>query len=225
MRIGKRGESVKLKVKGMIIDLDGTLVDSRDAYREALAKALEKFDVKKFSPTLVLEIPRRLEQNLPIKDLLPGINIEKFLKTYLEAYYRVAEDKAKLLPNIQKTLKILSRKARLALLTMRYVTSESIEKWLEKVDLVRYFQCIATALNTRFPKPSPKALDECAKRLGVDVGECAIVGDSTTDIKAGKNAGAKTVAVLSGIFAREELEKEKPDLIVKDICELPNFLD
>ncbi|MEM2946910.1 MAG: HAD family hydrolase [Candidatus Bathyarchaeia archaeon] len=216
---------MKLKVKGIIIDLDGTLVDSREAYREALAKALEKFDVKKFSPSLVLEIPRRLEQNLPIKDLLPRVNIEEFLKAYLKAYYRVAENKAKLLPNTQKTLKTLSGKARLALLTMRYVPCESIEKWLEKVGLARYFQCVVTALNTQFPKPSPKALDDCAKKLSVDVSECAIVGDSTTDIKAGKNAGAKTVAVLSGIFAREELEREKPDLIIKDICELPNFLD
>lgn len=223
--MAKEAKSMKLKVKGIIIDLDGTLVNSRDAYREALAKALEKLEVKKFSPSLVLEIPRRLEQNLPIKDLLPRVNIEKFLKAYLEAYYRVAEDKAKLLPNTQKTLRTLSRKARLALLTMRYVPCENIKKWLEEAGLARYFQCIVTALNTKFPKPSPKALDDCAKRLGVDVGECAIVGDSTTDIKAGKNAGARTVAVLSGIFSREELEREKPDLIIKDICELPNFLD
>ncbi|MEM3616555.1 MAG: HAD family hydrolase [Candidatus Bathyarchaeia archaeon] len=215
---------MKLKVKGIIIDLDGTLVDSREAYCEALAEALEKLGMKEFDHYLILEIPRRLEQNLPIKDLLPKINIEKFLEAYLKAYYRLAEDEANVLPNMQKTLERLSRKARLALLTMRYVPCENIVKWLEKVDLAKYFQCVVTALNTQFPKPSPKALVDCAKRLGVEVGECAIVGDSVTDIKAGKNAGAKTVAVLSGIFTKEELEKEKPDLIIKDIGELLGFL-
>jgi phosphoglycolate phosphatase-like HAD superfamily hydrolase len=35
----------------------------------------------------------------------------------------------------------------------------------------------------------------------------------------------KTIAVLSGIFTKEELEKEKPDLILKSISELPDFLD
>ncbi|MEM1551171.1 MAG: HAD family hydrolase [Candidatus Bathyarchaeia archaeon] len=215
---------MKLKVKGIIIDLDGTLVDSREAYHEALAKALAKLGVKEFNPSLILEIPRRLEQNLPIKDLLPKINIEKFLEAYLEAYYRIAEDKAKLLPNTQKTLEMLSRKARLALLTMRYVPCENIGKWLEKVGLAKYFQCVVTALNTSFPKPSPKALVDCAERIGVKVGECAIVGDSVADIKAGKNAGAKTVAVLSGIFTREELENEKPDLIIRNFSELPKFL-
>ncbi|MEM1539971.1 MAG: HAD family hydrolase [Candidatus Bathyarchaeia archaeon] len=215
---------MKLKVKGIIIDLDGTIVDSREVYREALERALEKLDVKNFNSNLILEIPRRLEQNLPIKDLLPKIDVEKFLRVYLEAYYRIAEEKAKPLPNIQKTLETLSRKARLALLTMRYVPYESVGKWLEKVGLAKYFQCVVTALNTRFPKPSPKALIDCAERLGIEVGKCAIVGDSITDIKAGKSAGAKTVAVLSGIFTREELENEKPDLIIREISELPNFL-
>jgi phosphoglycolate phosphatase-like HAD superfamily hydrolase len=51
------------------------------------------------------------------------------------------------------------------------------------------------------------------------------VGDSVADVRAGKNAGAKTIAVLSGIFTREELEKEKPDLIINDINELPSFLE
>lgn len=216
---------MKLKVKGIIIDLDGTLTDSREAYLEALAKALETFGIKNFDPDLALEIPRRLEQNLPIEDLLPKINVEKFLKAYLEAYYRLAKDKAKLLPNAQKTLEKLSGKAKLALLTMRYVPCKNIEKWLEKVGLAKYFQCVVTALNTWFPKPSPRALVECAKRLGVEVGECAIVGDSVADVRAGKNAGAKTIAVLSGIFTREELEKEKPDLIINDINELPSFLE
>jgi len=215
---------MKLKVKGIIIDLDGTLVDSREAYHEALEKALQKLGVKEFNPGLILEIPRRLEQNLPIKDLMPKINVEKFLEIYLKAYYRIAEDKAKLLPNTKETIEKLSGKAKLALLTMRYVPCENIGRWLERVGLAKYFQCVVTALNTQFPKPSPKALVDCAKRLGVEAGECAIVGDSVIDVKAGKNAGAKTVAVLSGIFTKEELEREKPDLIIKDIRELPNFL-
>jgi len=215
---------MKLKVKAIIIDLDGTLVDSREAYHEALAIALQKLGVKEFDPGLILEIPRRLEQNLPIKDLMPKINVEKFLEIYLEAYYRIAEDKAKPLPNTQETLEKLSGKAKLAILTMRYVPCKKIGKWLEGVGLAKYFQCVVTALNTRFPKPSPKALVDCAERLGVEAGECAIVGDSVTDVRAGKNAGAKTVAVLSGIFTKEELEREKPDLIIRDIRELPNFL-
>jgi len=55
--------------------------------------------------------------------------------------------------------------------------------------------------------------------------DCVIVGDSVVDVKAGKSAGAQTVAVLSGLYSKEELARESPDLILKDISELPVFLD
>jgi len=41
------------------------------------------------------------------------------------------------------------------------------------------------------------------------------VGDSVCDIRAGKAAGAKTAAVLSGLFSCAELAREHPDLILK----------
>jgi phosphoglycolate phosphatase-like HAD superfamily hydrolase len=51
------------------------------------------------------------------------------------------------------------------------------------------------------------------------------VGDSISDIRAGKSAGATTVGVLSGIYSRKELEREKPDLILESVNFLPDFLE
>lgn len=214
-----------LMVKGALIDLDGTIVDSREAYSEALKRAFTTLGVKEFNPTIALEIPRRLEQNLPINKLISEVNIEKFLETYLTAYYKITGKKTKPLPNVSKTLEKLSRRLKLALFTMRHVPKENIKREMEKFGLAKYFHCIVTALDTRFPKPSPKAILECSQKLGVATSECVIIGDSVTDIRAGKNAGAKTVAVLSGIFSREELERENPDLILKDINEILGFLN
>jgi phosphoglycolate phosphatase-like HAD superfamily hydrolase len=55
--------------------------------------------------------------------------------------------------------------------------------------------------------------------------ECVVVGDSVADIRAGKNGGARTVGVLSGIFSRQELERENPDLIIESVKELPDYLE
>lgn len=217
-------EKPKLQVKGIIIDLDGTLVDSRQAYLEALKIAFTAIGQKTVSIEIVTEIPRRLEQNLPISNLMDNVDVEKFLRVYLETYYNSTATKTKPLPNVTETLKKLSGKARLALVTMRCVPRDKVEEELEKFGLAKYFQTVITAVDGCLPKPSPEALFKGARQLGVDIGECAVVGDSVADVRAGKNAGAATVAVLSGIFAREELEKEKPDLILKSINELPNFL-
>jgi phosphoglycolate phosphatase len=216
-------KNTKLKVKAIILDLDGTIVDSKEAYLEAVKTAFAATGQTMINTKTVIEIPKRLEQNLPINDIVKT-DTQKFLEIYLKTYYQTTT-KAKPIPNIKDTIEKLSKKAKLALITMRYVPKESIIKELETLGLAKYFQYVTTTLDTSNPKPSPEALIKYAKHLGIQTCECAIVGDSIVDVKAGKNAGAKTVAVLSGIFSREELEREKPDLILENVNQLPDFIE
>ena len=218
-------EKVRLKVKGILLDLDGTIVDSTKAYSEAAKAAFAAMGRKTVDAKTVMEVPRRLEQDLSISSIITGGDVRKFLDVYLNAYYQVISLKAKPMPGVSETLRKLSQKTKLALITMRYIPKEEVIKELQKFDLAEYFQVVMTALDTPRPKPSPEALIECAKRLGVQVRECAVVGDSVADARAGKTAGMITIAVLSGIFTKEELEKEKPDLILKSISEIPDFLE
>jgi HAD superfamily hydrolase (TIGR01509 family) len=216
----------KLKVKAIFFDLDGTIVDSRKAYQAAMKTALTKMGKQKtIDAKFATEIPKRLEQNLPIGDLIEGNDANKFLKEYLKAYYESTAANAKPIRSISEVLERLSHRAKLALVTMRCVPREKVIEELEKFGLARYFQAVITALDTHSPKPSPEALLKCAEQLRVEIRKCAVVGDSVADIKAGKNAGAKTVAVLSGIFSRQELIRENPDLILKSVKELPDFLE
>jgi HAD superfamily hydrolase (TIGR01509 family) len=218
-------EKPKLKAKGILFDLDGTILDSKEAYLEAVKTAFKTVGQRMIDAKIVIEIPKRIEQNLPIKDLLEGIDVKKFLDIYLDAYYQATSTKTKPIPEISHALKKLSKKAKLALITMRYVPKEKVASELEKFGLAKYFKYVITALDTHNPKPSPDALIKCAKQLDIQMHECVVVGDSVADIKAGKTAGIKTIAVLSGIFSREELEREKPDLILESANELPDFLE
>ena len=214
----------KLKVKGILFDLDGTIVDSKEAYVEAARTAFEAGGQAPPETRVALEIPRRLEQNLPISDIVKG-DTRSFLNVYLKTYYKVTKIKTKPIPNVQSTMEILSRRAKLALITMRFVPKTAVLEELEQFGLIGYFTYVVTAVDTHKPKPSPEALIKAVKALDVNMCDCVIVGDSVTDVRAGKAAGAMTVAVLSGLFSREELAKEKPDLILKDVTELPEFLD
>jgi len=95
---------------------------------------------------------------------------------------------------------------------------------LKRLGLTGYFKFIVTSQDVEEPKPSPQAFVKAANQLGVSIHDCAVVGDSTVDIQAGKSAGAKTIAVLTGLFSREELKKHKPDLITQNINSLPDIL-
>ncbi|MEM3576984.1 MAG: HAD family hydrolase [Candidatus Bathyarchaeia archaeon] len=216
---------IKLRAKAILLDLDGTIVDSREAYLEALKSAFKAIGKELADEEVALEIPKRLEQSLPINDLIGGVDAQKFLEVYLKSYYRVTATKTKLMPKLSETLDKLSMKAKLALITMRHVPKGKVIAELERLGLSKYFQYVVTALDTRDPKPSPEALIRCAEQLCVKTCECIVVGDSVADIRAGKRAGAKTVAVLTGIFSLEELEAEKPDLIIENIAKLPDFIE
>ena len=171
---------------------------------------------------LLWRSPEDLEKRQSINGII-NLDVKQFLNAYLQGFYLVAPQKTRLFPNVSSTLKTLSQKAKLALITMRYVPKQDIRKELEYFGISEYFTHVVTALDVK-PKPSPQALIECVKALDVDICDCIIAGDSVNDVRAGKAAGAKTVAVLSGIFSCEELAMESPDLILADVTELPNYV-
>ncbi len=82
---------------------------------------------------------------------------------------------------------------------MRHAPSEAIIKELECFGISKYFTHVVTAMDTSKPKPSPEALIKCVEALDVEMCSCIIAGDSVNDVRAGKAAGAATVAVLSGL--------------------------
>ena len=214
----------KLKAKGIFLDLDGTIVDSTGAYIEAARITFHALGKRAPEPKNLLEIPRRIEQRRPIDDLTQG-DTKQFMATYLKAYYSVTEAQTKLVPNVATTLQILYERSKLALITMRHRPNQVIYKELDYLGIAKYFSQIVTAMDTPQPKPSPQALLQCAKNFKLELKDCIIAGDSINDVRAGKAAGAKTVALLSGLYQKEELAKEKPDLILPDINALPRFIE
>jgi len=214
---------VSLTSKCIFLDLDGTLVDSTEAYFEAARASFKAIGQAPPTNETALEIPRRLEQGYSINDITNG-ETKKFLKTYMKTYYLVTPQKTRLIPNVSATLEALSSKNTLALVTMRHVPRLTIVRELDYFGISRFFTRIVTAMDSCKPKPSPEALLNSAEALDVKISDCLIVGDSVNDVRAGRAAGAQTVAVLSGLFACEELAREKPDLILEDITALPDFI-
>ena len=216
-------DMTKLKAKAILFDLDGTIVDSRDAYLEAAKTAFQTVGLEPPTMQTALQIPKMLEQNLPINDLAHA-NITRFLDVYLRTFYAVTEMKTKPIPNIHAALENLQQKAKLALITMRNVPNSAVAKDLQQFGLAQYFTYILTARDTRKPKPSPEALIKALKAIDVQICDCTIVGDSVIDVNAGKAAGARTVAVLSGLYTKQELDKLNPDLILENATQLPSCI-
>ncbi|MCL2135483.1 MAG: HAD family hydrolase [Candidatus Bathyarchaeota archaeon] len=213
----------KFKPKCIFLDLDGTIVDSRQAYIEAAKNGFQAIGQYQPEMKVVLEIPKRIEQGLDLDDLICG-DLVKFKTVYLQSYHAFTEEKTKLLPNVSETIEVLSLKTKLALLTMRHIPNQVVVKELNNLGIGKYFSSVMTAFDTVQPKPSPEAIFKCIEKFGVELCDCLIVGDSVNDVRAGKAAGINTIGLLSGLYFYEELEKECPDMILSDLTELPKVM-
>ena len=74
-------------------------------------------------------------------------------------------------------------------------------------------------------KPDPDLFVAAAEKLGVDIGESIVVGDSVWDLLAARRAKALGVGVLSGGYGQDELERAGAYRVYQDPYDLLNHLD
>jgi len=227
---GKAGDG-GMALEGLLFDLDGTLIDSVGIYYIMMESVFEKLHW----PQVSREVMRKA-----IKDggfdwdlVLPagtGRTTEELLasarEVIREMYPRVFENDVDLVPGAEHLIKKLhERKVKLGLVTStlgRFIEFKLIP--LKKCGLRDLFQSIITLDDVKNRKPSGDPLVECAKRLGENPEKCAYVGDATVDIVAGKAAGMKTIAVLTGVDDYEALKGEDPDMILDSVSQLTERL-
>ena len=90
---------------------------------------------------------------------------------------------------------------------------------VEANNLKKYFEVILTADSVSHSKPNPEIFLKTATELKMNPEKCVIFEDSIFGVKAAKSAGMGCVAVTTGVYSKQELEKEKPDLVVKTLNE------
>ena len=90
---------------------------------------------------------------------------------------------------------------------------------LEMFGLLPYFHHVQGT--DGFPaKPEPNVILKSLEVFGVDPQDCLFVGDSPTDMEAGRRAGVRTCAVTWGYGDRAEMARWEPDYWVENPSEL-----
>jgi phosphoglycolate phosphatase-like HAD superfamily hydrolase len=84
---------------------------------------------------------------------------------------------------------------------------------------------IVTRDQVRHAKPDPDLFLSAAERLGVDITDSVVVGDSVWDLLAARRARALGVGLLSGGYGREELERAGAYRVYNDPADLLLHLD
>lgn len=85
---------------------------------------------------------------------------------------------------------------------------------MKELDITDYFDYIACGDDEMPDKPDPAVLEDFCSEMSLECPEVAMVGDTPTDLKTGRRAGAGlVVGVLCGVGSREDLEELADELI------------
>jgi HAD superfamily hydrolase (TIGR01549 family) len=210
-----------------LFDLDGTLVDS--VYQHVLAwqDALDQIGM----PVSVWRIHRKIGMSGGLfasalaretGQELSADQAEQVKKLHTEAYLRRAPQ-VRPLPGAKELLRYLTAmKVPWAIATSGYLESAGpIMRLLEIPDGVP----IVTRDQVMRAKPDPDLFIAAAERLGVDISNSLVIGDSVWDLLAARRARALGVGLLSGGYGREELERAGAYRVYEDPADVLHHLD
>lgn len=215
-----------MRIKLIIFDLDGTLVDSSVDIANAINYAIEPYGIKpitvKETINLIGEgITRLMEKLIKSHESEVRSNIDKdvLIDRFLEHYSAHLVDNTTVYPGVEETLEQLNSYKKAVISNKREVLSV---KTLDNLGLLKYFDLVAGSDTTSEKKPSPQPILYVLSKLNITPREAVIVGDSNFDIEAGRAAGIKTIAVTYGYRPVELLRNA--DFIINRMGELVNIL-
>jgi HAD superfamily hydrolase (TIGR01509 family) len=212
-------------IKGVIFDLDGTLIDSLETYLMAFNHTVDRYNLKTID---LREMTDFLNQFLSLEQLLlklyPSLtpeDIQGFMVEMRDEFISLAKHHITLKPHTKEVLLSLKdRGMKIGIATGRM--SQGNGKWRElnnlSIDIL--IDVVVTAGETK-PKPDPACIIKCAEKLGIPLEKCVFVGDSKADIIAGRSAGVQVIALPTGVATRDELLKEMPGFLLDCLSELP----
>ena len=201
-----------MRIKGVIFDADGTLLDSMGFWNSTVYDMLREFKVTADDETLKALIPMSMyEGAVYLKNKYSlEISPEEFIKKenlIVEAFY---SNSVKLKQGVSELLTMLASK-NIPMSIASATDRELIEKALKHNGIYDYFEAIISCSDVGEGKSSPAVFNAARSFLNTDTSETAVAEDSPEALNTAKNAGYITV----GIYDKTQLSD-----CHKEICDL-----
>ncbi|MFX0067473.1 MAG: HAD family hydrolase [Candidatus Hodarchaeota archaeon] len=214
------------KIKAVLFDLDGTLIDTRKRFYLVFKELLKEFSSTSIDSVRFGELFSRNE----LDKILVGIK-HKFLPEFLKRYQYFSVATEKPFAGVKETLQKLNQDGfKIGVVTGRISSFENVLLELARHDLSQYVDVIVTKLSFIDSYPVDHLLwktdeiKEAAEKLKVEPSECLFVGDHVYDVLSGKAVGALTVALMTGGAHKDVLLSAQPNAIFTNISSILTYL-
>jgi phosphoglycolate phosphatase len=222
--------ALKFTPKLIMIDVDGTLVDSVpdlafcvDELMVALGRP--KWGEEKVRQWVGNGVPKLVERSLT-GELEGQVNQEDFQKAYpifLELYKDNTSKRSHLYSGVIEGLDYLQDKG----YTLGCVTNKAeafTRPLLKDLGIFGRFELIISGDTLEKKKPDPLPLLFAAQHFNVSAQECLMLGDSVSDVKASRAAGFDIICMSYGYNHGEDIRLQHPDVVIDSMAELQQYL-
>ncbi len=219
----------RARIRALLFDVDGTLSDSDDHMVSRAASKLKFLD-SLFKPGSANRLARAFVHfaespgNWLLK-VADRLNLDHLLAAFLDRRANQTEAELHNFPaiaGILPMLQVLSGRFPLAIVSAR--NEVTTRHFLRLNQLEEFFQVVVTSQTCPRTKPFADPLIYAAQQLGVPIEDCLMIGDTVTDIRAAKAAGAQSLSVLCGFGLEKELRRAGTQEILTSTSELATYL-
>ena len=204
--------------KVVVLDVDGTLMDTNYLHTEAWARAFEKAGHRVPRVKLHREIGKGAE--LLIRNFVDDDEAVEEIQNLHSEFYEGFQKFGHPLPGAKELISSLKERG----YEVWFVTSakdEELEHHMQELEAEDRIDGVVNSSAVDNPKPAPDIFEEALRRAGATAEETVAVGDALWDVEAAREAGIRTVAVLSGgAFDKEDLEEAGAVAVYEDCAAL-----
>lgn len=186
------------KIRAVLFDMDGVLIEAKDWHYEALNKALTLFgmSISRYDHLITFDgLPTRKKlEMLSLERGLPR-ELHEFLNEMKQAYtIQMVYEKCR--PQFAQERALSALKARgYKLAVCSNSVRNSVEVMMERAALTRYLDLMVSNEDVKVGKPDPEMYLKAMDHLDLSPDECLIVEDNENGIRAAKASGANLLAV------------------------------
>ena len=202
----------------VVLDVDGTLMDTNYLHTEAWARAFEEVGHRIPRARLHKQIGKG--SGLLIREFVEDEETEERINELHSEIYAELQEYGHPLPGAKELISSLRERG----YEVWFVTSakdEELEHHMQELEAESGISGVVNSSAVENPKPAPDIFELALQKAGASPDETVAVGDAVWDVEAADAAGIRTVAVLTGgAFSRQELEEAGAVAIYEDCAEL-----
>ena len=215
MKIGNK------EIKGIIFDIDGTLIDSCSIWGEV--------DIRFFSKRN-MEMPKDYQEAIghigldkaaeyTIKRFNLNEKKEDIIKEWKNGVLELYANEVVLKPHVKEFLMLL-KEHNIPFCAATANDEDCYKKCLERNGIFDLFDFILEVNHFKDGKDKPTIYIEAAKKLGVDISNCMVFEDLLMALNTASKAGFITCAVYEQTCKEEKEKLEIANFYIKDYQEL-----